>query len=167
MSAIIRKAHPHEFHLLTHIHYQTFLQDPTINLLWKHCTPSSIRNWYFPKPSDEFSTVLVAQEQESEEVVGLVWYLTMSHKNAPTVRKVVSFPEGYNMEESTKMRGPRMAWQNDLLNKYGEYICESIPFLTALLVYLTDTFVIQSSIVLQSHLPLKGKDTARNSCLQC
>jgi hypothetical protein len=125
MSAIIRKAHPHEFPLLSHMHYQTFLQNPTINLLWRHCNSSSIRNWYLPKPSDEFSTVLVAEERESEEVVGLVWYLTMSHKNAPTVPKAGSFPEGYNVEESAKMRGPRIAWQNDLLNRYGEYICGS------------------------------------------
>lgn len=127
LATTIRNAHPHEFPFLSNLHYKTSTQDPTISLLWRDCSLTSIRNWYFPKPSDDSSTVLVAEERESKEIVGLAWYLTMSHKNAPTVPKLDSFPEGYNVQESAKMRGPRMVWQNDLLNKYGEYICES-PF---------------------------------------
>ncbi|KAJ9102075.1 hypothetical protein QFC20_005084 [Naganishia adeliensis] len=33
-----------------------------------------------------------------------------------------SFPKGYNVTESAKMRGPRLRWQSELLSKYGEYI---------------------------------------------
>jgi hypothetical protein len=128
LSPMIRKATASEFPLIANLFYQTFSPDPIVSLLWHDCTPDSIRTWYLPKPSDCPGTVLVAQEQETKEIVGLAWYYPMSSKNPPTVPDEGSFPPGYNLEDSAKMRAPRMAWQNSLIKQYGEYICSCITF---------------------------------------
>lgn len=130
LSTIIRKALPSEFTLLSRIHHQTFASDPAVSLLWRHASPTPIQNWYWiegalPTIEDGSGTVLVAHKRGSEDIVGLAWYLTVSSANPPTVPAPDSFPEGYNIEESAKMRGPRMEWQSSLLGQYGEYICKS------------------------------------------
>ncbi|GHJ83799.1 hypothetical protein NliqN6_0201 [Naganishia liquefaciens] len=127
LSIIIRTALASELPSLFHLHHQAFLPDPAISLLRRNCSSTSIRDWYWrkgvlPTLKDGTGTVLVAQQLDSKEIVGLAYFLKLTSKNPPTVPPPDSFPQGYNIEESAKMRESRIRWQNKLLSRYGEYI---------------------------------------------
>lgn len=126
-SISLRDAKSNEFDTLGRIHAVSFAEDPVVRALWCKADPEALRKWYWIDGAKHSvqqgdGTVIVAERDVIGDILGLAWFVKVTKSNPPSVP--ASFPEGYNVTESAKMRGPRLEWQNELLTKYGEYICE-------------------------------------------
>lgn len=125
-SIITRRAKLAEFDILGRLHADAFASDPVVSMLWAKADSDTLRHWYWIDGAKETveqgsGTVIVAEQELSGEIVGLAWFVKMTKTNPPGIP--TWFPEGYNVTESAKMRGPRLKWQSELLSKYGEYFC--------------------------------------------
>jgi hypothetical protein len=125
---MVRRANIGEFDNLGRLFAEAFASDSVVRMLYAKADPDALRKWYWMGGAKETvehgtGTVVVAEQEGTGDVVGLAWFVKMNQSNPPGVP--ASFPAGYNLTESAKMRGPRHKWQKDLLARYGEYLCES------------------------------------------
>jgi hypothetical protein len=124
----IRDAAPTEFETVGKLHALAFADDPMYNLLHSKIPAEVVLKWIWIDGAlagvkKGFDRVMVMEREDTKEVIGLAWFYKYCANNVPILLPE-SWPEGFNKQEDIKMAKPRYDWQLELLEKYGDYICE-------------------------------------------
>jgi hypothetical protein len=73
--------------------------------------------------NDRYASVIVAQRQDTQELVGVALTERYSTANRPTLPSC-QFPAGYNQKEFEKIIVPEVQFQEECLAKYGGFVCK-------------------------------------------
>jgi hypothetical protein len=129
----IRNARSNEFDAIAKMQASALANSDIYKTLYGNVDPLVAQQWLW---NDVISTavakghnsVLVIERTDTSEILGVAWIVRFSKENRPVVPSGWA-PEGFNREEQLKLMVPKVAWQNELLEKYGQYYCEFRPSL--------------------------------------
>jgi hypothetical protein len=126
----IRDAKQSELDVLGQLHASVLANDELWKILWDKVDPE-IRNEYIWKGvvSDGVKrgtdAVRVLERMDTSETIGVIWFsIAIKHKQNNKEAQRMK-PEGFNHEDLQKVMGPTRKWQEELLQRYGGYLCES------------------------------------------
>jgi GNAT superfamily N-acetyltransferase len=130
----IRNARSEDFEIIGKLHASASASSQTYNTLFADVDPDVARQWYWIDTAGNAvaqgkDTVLVLELDDTKEIIGVAWFWRFSQGRKPELpgRWPEGAPEGFNDEEYLKLAVPRFEWQEELLKKYGEYICAHLP----------------------------------------
>lgn len=92
--------------------------DPEVTLKWEWIDTAG------PRVASGKDTLLVLERSDTKEIVGFVWFWKFSQEGKPVLASGGWCPEGFDDKVDMKISVARFEWQNDLLNEFGEFICE-------------------------------------------
>lgn len=127
----IRVAKDDEFEAIGKLSALAFADDKMDNNLFENVDPCATLkiNWVDgakAKVAKGHDTVLVVEKTGSGEIIGEAWFCKLSKVNQPMPPRDL-FPEGFSKsEDKYKIAVPRFHWQNELMDKYGEFMCKSV-----------------------------------------
>lgn len=102
------------------------------DLLFSKMEPSTALQWLWIDGAKQWAakgvdTVLVLERTDIKElVVGVARYNKYDAAFKPQMwdDSEVVYPEGSDREESVRMSGPLLQWQQELMDKYGKFLCK-------------------------------------------
>lgn len=124
----IRVARDDEFETIGKVHASAFADDTMYNMLFDKVDPAVTLqfNWIEGAKVEVargYDTVLVLERTDTGEVIGEAWFYKFTKDNQP-LPPSDAYPEGFNKVEDNKMAIPRYKFQQELMEKYSEFMCE-------------------------------------------
>lgn len=131
MPLTIRKAKDDEFDVIGKLHASAFAENPVYNILFSKMGPSVALQWLWIDGAKQWmakglDTVLVLERTDTGEMVGVARYNKYNDGFKPALwdDSEVLYPEGFNKEENSRMAVPIVHWQQELMAKYGQFLCK-------------------------------------------
>jgi hypothetical protein len=140
----IRDAKPAEFGVLGRLHASAFTDNDLCKALWAKVDPEARRKWIWEGAVSDgvargTDAVRVLERTDTGESIGVIW-ISIAIKHNQDKKDERPRPDGFNHEDLQKMMGPTRKWQEELLETYGGYLCESLSTLRPKRCELTDWY---------------------------
>lgn len=124
----IRPATSQEYLEVARVLYTAQIANPMIEHLLSKVEPAT---WFefnagkMKKSIEErYSSLVVAQRTDTEEIVGVVWSERFNKDHWPQM-PCGPFPKGYNQKERELIAEPELQFIEEIIAKYGDIVCES------------------------------------------
>jgi hypothetical protein len=126
---IIRAAKDDEFTTIAKVDALACADNEMYDILWGKLDPAITSQFKWIDGAKVgvakgHDTVLVLESEENGEILGLAWFWKYSKRNPP-MPPSDKYPEGFNKTESDKLSFPRYHFEQELMDKWGDFICES------------------------------------------
>lgn len=124
---IIRAARDDEFTTIGKVDALACADNAMYQILWGKLDPAitSQFKWIDGAKADVAKghhTVLVLERADNGEIAGLAWFWKYSKENPP-MPPSGEYPDGFNNSENEKLAFPRFHFEQELMDKWGEFIC--------------------------------------------
>ncbi|KAI5453723.1 hypothetical protein NCC49_005538 [Naganishia albida] len=128
---IVRKAKDdlQEFRVIGKLHAAAFAENPVYNLLFSKMGRSVALQWLWIDNAKQWAakgvdTVLVLERTDTSEIVGLARYNKYDEAFKPRLwdDTGVTYPEGFNREESMRLAVPLVKWHQELMGEHGRVL---------------------------------------------
>lgn len=142
---IIRAAKDDEFTTIAKVDALACADNEMYNILWGKLDPAITSQFKWidgakAGVSKGHDTVLVLERTDNGDILGLAWFWKYSRENPP-MPPSDTYPEGFNKVESDKMSFPRYHFERELMDKWGDFICES-QYLNLPIVFQTRLYML-------------------------
>lgn len=144
----LRPVQDEDYEIIAELEKSAFESSKMFQLLASRVKPEDLRQWIWHDgaKADVASgggKVLVVENPDSKEVMGVAWFTTYTPKNQPRVPAV--YPQGYNVVEAEKIIIPRVAWLRNVVETYGKCVrkfASGVEFPARLSTYIHSTMPV-------------------------
>jgi hypothetical protein len=125
----IRHANPDDFPAIGKLNASASGTNHLYQTLFANVDPEAALKWEWidtaqPRVTSGKDSLLILERSDTREMVEFVWCWQFDRERKPVLASGGGSPEGFDDTLNTKISVARHKWQNDMLDKFGQFMCK-------------------------------------------